>query len=436
MKIVRLNISGLFGLYDYTIDLGREDGNFTILTSPNGFGKTTILRIINSLNVKRLYFLYVLKYKSLSICFDDGSILEASEKSDVGTLDTNSDTLKDVRRGVSFVWTIEKKVICHFEYIPDTIAEAKSVVTRKTRSTLFGEILGNGYNDESFLEGDVGEKLNKELAQVQGEEQFFLHLATIQTDFIGANRIYKTTLNDFLHKNQDELPVLSVVKELKSRLSEAVKRFQNEYQRLDSKFIEKLLEGEGNEIGEDEYEAKSSSLTQKINELVLYGLVNKQILPKYDSDKAKILDVYLCLLEEKLKTYDDLLPLVRLFNKNIQQKCFANKTIRLSPQHGLYIESKNGDILRADMLSTGEQNQIVLLYDLIFRTPQGSILLIDEPESSLHVAWQNDFVNDMQTIAELKSLQIIAATHSSIIVSNTPDSCVFDLFYLQNSKNV
>lgn len=140
-------------------------------------------------------------------------------------------------------------------------------------------------------------------------------------------------------------------------------------------------------------------------------------------------------MEEKLEYYKDLLPKVRLFSKNVQQKRFADKTIRVSPQHGLRIESDNGDILRADMLSTGEQNQLVLLYDLIFKTPKGSILLIDEPESSLHVAWQNDFVDDMQNIARQKGLQIVIATHSPIIVSNTPDNQVFDLFYLQNKNN-
>ena len=141
-------------------------------------------------------------------------------------------------------------------------------------------------------------------------------------------------------------------------------------------------------------------------------------------------------MEEKLLFYKDLLPLIQLFSKNIDDKRFANKDIRISPQHGLRIESKNGDILRADLLSTGEQNQLVLLYDLFFKTPFGSVLLIDEPESSFHVAWQNDFVNDMQVIAGIKQLQIVIATHSPIIVSNTPDNQVFDLFYLQKGTNV
>ena len=195
--------------------------------------------------------------------------------------------------------------------------------------------------------------------------------------------------------------------------------------------IKKLLEGKGMSISEEEYVNRSSALTVLMDELTSFGLTNKQTLPPFQKDNSKILDVYLNTMEEKLQYYKDLLPLIRLFDKNVRQKQFANKTIKLSPQHGLRIESENGDILSADTLSTGEQNQLVLLYDLIFKTPKGSILLIDEPESSLHVAWQNDFVSDMRTISENKSLQIVVATHSSIIVNNTPCEEVYDLYYLQ-----
>lgn len=38
MKIIRLKVEGLFGLYDYDIDFARHGDEFTILTSPNGYG--------------------------------------------------------------------------------------------------------------------------------------------------------------------------------------------------------------------------------------------------------------------------------------------------------------------------------------------------------------------------------------------------------------
>ena len=432
MKITHLQIKGLFGLYNYDIDFSCQGEDFTVLTSPNGYGKTTLLRIINSLHVSRLFYLYVLKYNTLTFWFDDGSHLKAKELSGEEQGTDETDTRKNKRHGLSLVWTAGDVDICRFDYHPDRIQQAKQTVERKV-SAIWHYGMELSENDvELFTSGELGEMLNMELAQIQKQEQFMLQLATVQTNFIGANRIYKVTRKDRNSRMRQEQPVLQVVYELKEMLTKRVNEFQNNFQRLDSKLIDMLLMGKGGDISEEDYNKKANRLTATIEELTSFGLTNKQTLPAYQSENAKVLDVYLALMDEKLQYYKDFLPLVRLFSKNVAQKHFANKTIKLSPQHGLRIESDNGDILSADMLSTGEQNQLVLLYDLIFKTPKGSILLIDEPESSLHVAWQNDFVNDMQTIARSKELQIVVASHSSIIVSNTPENKVFDLYYLQS----
>jgi len=63
--------------------------------------------------------------------------------------------------------------------------------------------------------------------------------------------------------------------------------------------------------------------------------------------------------------------------------------------------------------------------------PDQGILLIDEPENSLHVAWQKTVVDDMKKIADIKRLQIIIATHSPSIVSKG-FSMTKDLYYLTN----
>lgn len=431
MNLSKLYVKRLFGLYDYSIDFSRKDVNFTVLTSPNGYGKTTLLRIINSLDVKRLYYLYLLKFSELFFLFEDGSELVINEPESQKPDEKDSDTRKDIRKNLCLTWKRGSTEICRFDYVPDVLQIAKrNVINKLAASRRFGIDVSED-SQSFFTYGEGGEALNTELANMQGQEQFLLQLATIQTDFIGANRIYTENRHDRRPGMRIELPVLQVVRELRLMLSQKVAEFQSNFQRLDTKLIEMLLDGEGKQISQAEYQERAARLQTLIEELNSFGLTNKQSLPFYRSENSSMLDVYLQQMEEKLRFYNDLLPLVQLFDKNIRQKHFANKTITLSPQHGLRIVSDNGDILSADMLSTGEQNQIVLLYDLIFKTPKGSILLIDEPEGSLHVAWQNDFVSDMRTIAENKELQIVVATHSAIIVSNTPDEQVFDLYYLQ-----
>ena len=51
-----IKIKKLFGLFDYHITLDISE-NITILTGPNGYGKTTILKIIyHFFNLENKYF--------------------------------------------------------------------------------------------------------------------------------------------------------------------------------------------------------------------------------------------------------------------------------------------------------------------------------------------------------------------------------------------
>jgi predicted ATP-dependent endonuclease of OLD family len=53
-----------------------------------------------------------------------------------------------------------------------------------------------------------------------------------------------------------------------------------------------------------------------------------------------------------------------------------------------------------------------MLYKLIFETPENSLVLIDEPEISLHVVWQLEFMADLLEVQAANRFQSIIATHS------------------------
>jgi predicted ATPase len=84
-------------------------------------------------------------------------------------------------------------------------------------------------------------------------------------------------------------------------------------------------------------------------------------------------------------------------------------------------------------LSSGEQNLIILYYKLAFSTDMRTVLLIDEPENSLHMAWVSQMLEDYQKMAEELKCQIIIATHSPAFINEHWDiSC--DL-YTNNEEN-
>jgi predicted ATP-binding protein involved in virulence len=75
----------------------------------------------------------------------------------------------------------------------------------------------------------------------------------------------------------------------------------------------------------------------------------------------------------------------------------------------------------------------VLLYELLFKTEPNTLILIDEPEISLHVMWQKEFVKDLLEIAKLKNISFCLATHSPQIINGQWD-LVTDLYELVNKK--
>jgi predicted ATP-binding protein involved in virulence len=50
--------------------------------------------------------------------------------------------------------------------------------------------------------------------------------------------------------------------------------------------------------------------------------------------------------------------------------------------------------------------------------------LIDEPELSLHVGWQESFLRDIQEIARIRNFDVLIATHSPQIINDRWDLTV------------
>jgi predicted ATP-binding protein involved in virulence len=72
-------------------------------------------------------------------------------------------------------------------------------------------------------------------------------------------------------------------------------------------------------------------------------------------------------------------------------------------------------------LSSGEQNETIILFELLFMAKPETLVLIDEPETSLHVSWQQEFLNDLKVIRSVNPLSFLIATHSPSIINESWD---------------
>jgi predicted ATP-binding protein involved in virulence len=141
-----------------------------------------------------------------------------------------------------------------------------------------------------------------------------------------------------------------------------------------------------------------------------------------DPAVARVLKMYAEDTQKKFETLDPLLSRINLFKKLMAQR-FTTKTVSVDREHGIFVKSSSGEI-PLDKLSSGEQHQLVLFFELLFEIKPNSLILIDEPELSLHVAWQKKFISDLISIISLNSFDVILATHSPQLISHWEDLVV------------
>ncbi len=90
----------------------------------------------------------------------------------------------------------------------------------------------------------------------------------------------------------------------------------------------------------------------------------------------------------------------------------------VSQTREIYFQNKENKQIHIEELSSGEQELITKCFSLYLAEIKDSIILVDEPEGSMHPNWQNRIVGIYQKIANENNNQIILATHSPHVVSS------------------
>lgn len=71
------------------------------------------------------------------------------------------------------------------------------------------------------------------------------------------------------------------------------------------------------------------------------------------------------------------------------------------------------DKIEANQLSSGEKQLLIILLTVLCQDEKPSVLLLDEPEISLHVSWQYELIKIIRTLNP--NCQLIIVTHSTSI---------------------
>lgn len=146
---------------------------------------------------------------------------------------------------------------------------------------------------------------------------------------------------------------------------------------------------------------------------------------KGELEKNTIL-YYKNIIEVKRKKY-----LMKVINSLNISDIFLKENI-------LFI-SRNEENFQFDFLSSGEKNYLNIFMAIISEADSSNVILIDEPESSLHPKWQMDFLTDLTKLCEQMGIMchIIIATHSHFLISDlNPENSYLIHCYKENNNKI
>jgi len=95
----------------------------------------------------------------------------------------------------------------------------------------------------------------------------------------------------------------------------------------------------------------------------------------------------------------------------------TGKEITIDPQNNILVFSIKGtEKIQLDQLSSGEKQILLILTTVFLQEEKPNILLMDEPEISLHINWQDRLIELIRKLNP--NCQLILTTHSPNIFAN------------------
>jgi predicted ATP-binding protein involved in virulence len=436
-KLVRVQVEKLLEQFDHEIKFPAEH-DFAIIYGPNGVGKTKLLELTEAVIKQETQRIIAIPFKSLTLTFSGNVRLTASPT-------TSALTGEDIKfpvvqfslhypRKKTVAWTggLSAKRGTMLRRITETLPASR---INELLETI--RVLGStGADPEELLDPRSSIFLETERYFLRSYLRDFEHntpseaqqfLNEINISLIETQRL----LNTFRKRSglsgresaDDKKPtVVKFAEDLSRRLRAAMAENSRVSQKLDRNFPRRVLDESQNKRPMTEVKIRlqyneQNELRTELAGIAVLDAAPEVELPARELDvwERRFLSQYLYDTGKKLASFKWLLDRTRLF-RDIVNSRFLFKQIIIDREHGFRFTTNLNHEIAPTQLSSGEQHEVVLAYNLLFNVEVGSLVLIDEPEISLHVSWQQDFINDIKKISDIVDLRFLVATHSPQII--------------------
>ncbi len=400
MRITNIAVKGLFGMFDHEIPLNQES-RITIVHGPNGVGKTVLLRMVHGLFNFEYEYIGGIPFDSFVVEFDP-PVMEffGGTKIRVANVESHSRLLIGYS-GLMQLGSDEDSLVPH-GWEDDAVFAVRTNASDGKLSRLAYKVLGASY--DYFEAGSNSYWLDFiSLEEVFEEDLPLLENPQLRDLLLSVSDL----LEKYPHIHNEvfgEMPdwFASIRQDFKSRLIDIHRM------RSDSVDIAALEDY----IINPDYDDDSPILTT-------FGTatweVDSRIAAKLGRTHVNLeRNVFANVLKDDLRT-KPLHSERELFEEIINERLLF-KSLEISDEEGISIVNENGDEVHHSNLSSGEQHLLILYYQLLFETEPDTLVMIDEPELSMNVVWQRNFLKDLQRIIELRKFDVLIATHSPEVI--------------------
>lgn len=446
-KLVCATVTGLLDDFDHTVTF-PDTWPFVLIFGPNGIGKTKLLELIDFASNMRFGSLTTIAFSQVQLKYHDDSVYtirrlrhkpnqEPLISDDVESEEFEA-ILEQPDRLVPITWKFggSSQLNSLRHYIESTTSW-RNTGGGQWIDTRDGEVI------EEFELLDryrhiVSNRLRRRSPHTIEEAPVDLRnfLRSVPVRLIATQRLLSSVptrrSTERSAPSHRKSTISEYSEEMRSLLSEALAGNSKVSQQLDRSFPRRLLSraitsGIADDRHIRERYAQQSALRQRLTQIGLIQPDDDVPIPEdreLEDWERNVLLTYLSDTDKKLESFASVLTRVELLRKIVNTR-FLHKKLTVHAEQGLVV-TRNSDsrTIRLDDLSSGEQHELVLFFYLLFKVPRNALVLIDEPEISLHIAWQLSFLSDIAQVAELSALRFIIATHSPQLINKAWDRTV------------
>lgn len=416
-KILQVEVTGLFGYMNHRVNFSPESP-ITIISGPNGSGKTHLLKLMHAVSNLDLEELSTIEFEEVKVTFQDKRMLRVLRQGMEGETHVFKFYGKTPpARGY-------KTLTLGFEPTEEDGPEVPSWVVQlpsgewydtRTERLIPADTAKRRYNTPDRLAGVKAVRGSWLASYYDDASSIFIDTQRLDSTGIrGSNYSRGITRNPQTRVQQYSAQVAAQV-------TEARRRSLNESLDADQSFAARMLQAAHTSVKEKDLKERYQRIADQHAELHASGISVIPVDVTFPDQKTtpttrRILNVFLDDWERKLQPLLPIHEKLKLLRSVIDSK-FTGKKLHLTPRGKLLFKSTHDrSSLPMRALSSGEQHLLAVFTLLLFSTRQGTLVLIDEPEISMHAAWKHAFLEDIEEVARISDLQIILATHSSSII--------------------